>query len=242
MDVSAYAIEARLGGDHWWFEGRRRVLRGVLSTTDLPADPRIYDVGCGSGQNLDVWRSFGDVVAVDPSPVALEWCRDKYDGVLQGTLECLPMASDSVSWLVATDVLEHLEDDAAGAREIARVLTPRSDSLAVVTVPAFAWLWGVQDDATHHFRRYTRAQFRHLLLDAGLRIERLTYFNTLLLPPIALGRLFIRLTGLRPESENNVNAPGVNALLKAVFSSEVAWLRHFDLPAGVSLLALVRKA
>lgn len=239
MDVSAYAIEARLGADHWWFEGRRRILRSLLQDVDRPREPRIYDVGCGSGQNLSLWREFGEVVAVDPSPVALAWCRDKADGVLQGTLEQLPLATDSVNWLVATDVLEHLADDTVGARELARVLQP--GGLGVVTVPAFSWLWGVQDEATHHFRRYSPSQFRQLLTDAGFRIERFSFFNTLLLPVIALGRGLIRITGIRPESENNLNAPGLNGLLKAIFSSEMIWLRHFDLPIGVSLLALVRK-
>ncbi len=241
MDASAYAIEAELGATHWWFEGRRRILRAVLEGVERPDAPRIYDIGPGSGQNLSVWRAYGEVVAVDASPEAIRFCRSRYDGVMQGSLERLPLAADSAQWLVATDVLEHLRDDAAGAREFARVLKPGPRSLGVLTVPAFGWLWGVQDDVTHHFRRYTKRQFASLLRGAGLEIERLTYFNTWLLPPIALGRFLMRTTGMRPESENNLSAPGVNGLLNAIFSSEAAWLRRFDLPLGVSLLAIVRK-
>ncbi len=241
MDAAAYAIEAELGAEHWWFEGRRRILRGVLGRVALPVPSRVYDIGPGSGQNLEVWRQFGEVIAVDPSPEAIHFCQPRYDGVLQGSLERLPIANESADWIVATDVLEHLRDDAAGARELARVLKPDPLALGVVTVPAFSWLWGVQDDVTHHYRRYTKREFAALLRGAGFEVERLTYFNTWLFPVIALGRLLIRLTGLRPESENNVNAPGVNGLLKAIFSSEAVWLRRFDLPVGVSLLAIVRK-
>lgn len=241
MDVAAYTIEAELGARHWWFEGRRRILRSVVEATSRPATPRIFDIGPGSGQNLEVWRHYGDVVAVDPSPEAIRFCAPRYDAATQGSLERLPLANDSVDWLVATDVLEHLRDDGAGARELARVLNPEPHAFAVVTVPAFSWLWGVQDDVTHHYRRYTKREFARVLEEAGLEIERLTYFNTWLFAPIALGRWFMRLTGLRPESENQLNAPGVNAILKAIFASEAAWLRYADLPVGVSLLAIVRK-
>jgi SAM-dependent methyltransferase len=66
-------------------------------------------------------------------------------------------------------VLEHVEDDHAGLREVARVLKP--GGLVAISVPAnpaaFAWA----DQWAGHFRRYTRDAIVDLCAAAGLRVE-----------------------------------------------------------------------
>ncbi|MDP6979157.1 MAG: class I SAM-dependent methyltransferase [Myxococcota bacterium] len=136
MDAAAYAIEAELGAVHWWFEGRRRILRAVVNGVVHPEASGFYDIGPGSGQNLEVWRQFGKVIAVDPSLEAIHLCQGRYDGVLQGSLERLPLANESADWLVATDVLEHLLDDAAGERAPQGDLLERSRLAAAMGPPA----------------------------------------------------------------------------------------------------------
>ena len=68
----------------------------------------------------------------------------------------------------------------------------------------------------------------------------MTYFNTILFPPIAAVRLARRVRpGQAPSrSDFGMTPEGrVNRILAGVFSSEARWLRGRDLPIGVSLLA-----
>jgi 2-polyprenyl-3-methyl-5-hydroxy-6-metoxy-1,4-benzoquinol methylase len=50
MNPELYDAHDRLEDRHWWFEGRRRVIRQVMQRHLLPrAKRRILDVGCGTG-------------------------------------------------------------------------------------------------------------------------------------------------------------------------------------------------
>ena len=80
---------------------------------------------------------------------------------------------------------------------------------------------------------------------AGLPAPELTYFNTLLLPPLAVVRWLARARGPSPEppSDFEKNRPGLaNELLARVFALERHLLRHLNLPVGVSLLATLPRA
>ncbi len=68
-----------------------------------------------------------------------------------------------------------------------------------MAVPAFMFLWGKQDEVSHHHRRYTARSMRRALPQAGFAVDRTSYFNTLLFPPIAAVRVARRL--LRRSSE-----------------------------------------
>jgi SAM-dependent methyltransferase len=241
MEAVTYRIEAQVGEAHWWFQARRRILQDVLQHLPLPARPTIYDLGCGTGHNLIMLQELGEATGIDMSADALAYCRSLgCRSTLEGNLYDLPLADEAADVVVASDILEHLDDDARGAAEIRRVLKQDS-GVAVITVPAFQWLWGTQDDVSHHKRRYTKGEVRALLEGAGLTIEKLTYFNFFLFPPIWLGRLAIKLSKKRIESENTLTSPKLDGLLGGIFASERFWLRRAGFPIGVSVLAIARK-
>src|SRR5256885_8420848 len=102
-----------------------------------------------------------------------------------GTAEAVPFADGSFDLVTALDVLEHLDDDVRALREMARVVTPAG--LIAVTVPAYGWMWGRQDEISHHRRRYTGRSLRKAITAAGLFPRRLTAFNSILFPGIAAG-------------------------------------------------------
>ena len=242
METITYHIEAQVGEAHWWFQARRRILHDVLSHLRLSARPRIYDLGCGTGHNLIMLQELGEATGIDMSADALAYCRELgCRSTLQGNLYALPVSDDSADVVVASDILEHLDDDQRGAAEIHRVLKGDGEGVAVITVPAFQWLWGTQDDVSHHKRRYTKAEVKALLEGAGLTIEKLTYFNCFLFPPIWLGRLAIKFSKAKIESENTLTSPKLNGLLEGIFASERFWLRRSGFPIGVSVLAIARK-
>lgn len=243
MQQHTYSIMYEVEGKHWWFAGRRRIIAGFIEKVcrDLgKARPRILDVGCGTGANLQMLAQFGAAEGVDVSPEALDFCRARgLAQVKQGAAESLPFADASFDLVTGLDVVEHLDDDIAGLGEMRRVLRP--DGRVVLFVPAFMFLWGVQDDISNHRRRYTLPELRQRLGEAGLTIDRASYANITFFVPILIGRVLMRLTGLRPASENNITIGALNGLFGRILGAESWWLRRMSFPFGVSIICVARK-
>jgi SAM-dependent methyltransferase len=233
----------RVEGSHWWFVGRRRILasfvKRIVESLNTP-HPRILDIGCGTGANLEMLADFGEAEGVDVSTEALDFCRTRgLQNVRQGEAEHLPYEDRSFDLVTGLDVVEHLDDDVAGLREMRRVL--RLGGRALLFVPAFMFLWGVQDDISNHRRRYTIADLKKVVRQAGLEVELATYANITFFAPILIGRLIMRLTGLRPTSENNLTVGFLNGVLGRILGAEAAILRHFNFPFGVSIVCVARR-
>src|SRR5947207_7426854 len=215
MQQHTYSIMYEVEEHHWWFIGRRKIIEGFVAAVCCELGkrkPRILDVGCGTGANLQMLGQHGASEGVDVSSEALEFCRARgLSKVKQGAAEALPYEDASFDLVTGLDVVEHLDDDVAGLKEMRRVLRPRGRAL--LFVPAFMFLWGVQDDISHHRRRYTRAGLENVVRAAGFEIERFTYANITFFGPILFGRLLMRLTGFRPASENNLTVGALNGVL-----------------------------
>ena len=244
MEQHTYGIMDEAEGSHWWFVGRRAILESFLRTicTSLiphPSSLKILDVGCGTGANLEMLAQFGTAEGVDVSDDALEFCRKKGLTVQKGLAETLPYDDGSFDLTTALDVIEHLDDDIAGLKEMHRVTKPGGYSL--IFVPAFMWLWGVQDDISNHRIRYTKKQIIERVEKAGFKVERATYANFTFFAPILGGRTIMRLTGIKPESENNVNISALNGVFGKLFGAERFWLNRFNFPFGVSIVVVARK-
>ena len=244
MQQHTYAIMDRVEDKHWWFVGRRAILesfmRGIVAKIGArPSAIRILDVGCGTGANLEMLSQFGEAEGVDVSDDALEFCRGKGLNVQKGLAEKLPYEDGAFDVTTALDVVEHLDDDIAGLKEMFRVT--KSGGYSLIFVPAFMWLWGVQDDISHHRIRYTKSQIIERLEKAGYSIERATYANWTFFAPILAGRTLMKLTGIKPESENNVNVSALNGVFGRIFSSERFWLKNFNFPFGVSIVVVAKK-
>lgn len=248
MQQHTYSIMYEVEGTHWWFAGRRRIIASFVEEIcrkfkqERPQSerPHILDVGCGTGANLELLGQYGEAEGVDVSIDALQFCRARgLEKVRQGEAEKLPYEDGAFDLVTALDVVEHLDDDLAGLREMRRVLRP--GGRALLFVPAFMFLWGVQDDVSHHRRRYTLKELRRVLREAGYEVERATYANLSFFAPILFGRVLMRVTGLRPASENNINVSALNGILGRVLGAESALLRRVNFPFGVSALCVARR-
>lgn len=242
MQQHTYSIMYRVEESHWWFVGRRTILSSFVEriVKALPnAHPRILDVGCGTGANLEMLSNFGSAEGVDVSAEALEFCQTRgLTNVRLGEAEHLPYEDNSFDLVTGLDVVEHLDDDAGGLKEMRRVLRP--NGRALLFVPAFMFLWGVQDDISNHRRRYTLAGLNEVLRRAGFEVERATYANITFFLPILLGRALMRLTGYRPASENNLTVGFMNGILGRILGAEAPLLRHINFPFGVSIVCVAR--
>lgn len=81
----------------------------------------------------------------------------------------LPFASDALSHVICSEVLEHVQDDQAAIREIARVL--RAGGLSYITVPHRKFYFAADDRYVRHFRRYEIDEMTKKLHNAGLSLK-----------------------------------------------------------------------
>ena len=228
---------------HWWFVGRRKIVFEALSLhldrLGVQSNLRILDLGCGTGAMLPHLRRFGAVEGVDADERAIGFCRSRGESHVH-LLESdeLPFGNESFDLVTAFDVLEHIEDDRRALAEARRVLRP--GGTLMITVPAYEWMWGPHDEINNHKRRYGSAEVETKIASSGLELDRLTHFNTLLLPVIAAVRLVRkRLPGRSSRSDFGLGASGpANSILASILSFEARFLRRHDLPVGVSILAM----
>jgi len=241
MNPEEYRQLTRLGETHWWFVGRRRLFKLLLSSK-IRKSPLLLDVGCGVGSNLSLLDSMGfKVIGLDSEMYSLSLTKGRFSTtpLINGNLLSLPFKTNSFEMIIASDVLEHLEEDTFGIKEIHRVL--KQEGEAILTVPAFQFLWGIQDEVGRHKRRYSKNQFIKKIEGEGFEVLRSSYFNFFLFLPILLIRRIIQLFSLKIESENNINSPFLNSIFKAIFSLEPYLLKYLVFPFGVSLFCIVRK-
>src|SRR5918995_286782 len=221
---------------HWWFRGRRRLLTGLLGKVGQARNEslRILDYGCGTAGNTTSYASYGTVIGIEPDAFAVRvaharggafYCRA---GGLQ-----LPFRASTFDVVMASDVLEHIEDDFAAVAEVARVLRPGGS--AIVSVPAHQWLFSYHDRALHHFRRYSKTGLRNLFTSGGLRVRQISYWNTALYPLLCFYRLLQQKRHpALPYSDTRLPPRLVNECLAALLTGEAALLRHVTLPWGLS--------
>jgi SAM-dependent methyltransferase len=242
MDAALYPWIAAVEDTHWWFAGRRAICQGMLDRIKLPAGALILELGCGTGGNFPMLARRGQLYAMDEDESALALAASRRlaklaRGCLPGQI---PFAERRFDLVMMTDVLEHLDDDAASLCAVRSSL--KAGGRLLLTVPALRWLWSEHDATHHHRRRYSATDLRRLLGNAGFSIDYLSYYNFLLFPAIAGVRLLQRFRPATPSgnSRHDLTMPSryLNALLFRTFSCERFVLGRFRLPLGVSLIAL----
>jgi SAM-dependent methyltransferase len=239
MERIVYDRMAELDERHWWYRARRNILAELIRRRiALPENPRILEIGCGTGHNLEMLRRFGrvDGVEIDPAARAIASKRLGHQ-VMDARLPQLAGVDDGAYDLVALlDVLEHVEEDRAALASIAAKLRPEGRIL--ITVPAHPWMWSAHDVVNHHQRRYTRGSLRKVIGEAGLKLEMLSWFNSLLFPLAAGARLAGRVTG-KEDSDDKLPPAPVNRLFELLFGLERYAIGRLPFPPGVSLAAIV---
>lgn len=240
MNPEAYIEMAETESRHWWFVGRRNILSNLLHRLDLPDDARILEVGCGTGGNLEMLGEMGSVRAMELDHAAIELAEAKTSGrfcIKQGACPDQIPYEGPFDLICLFDVLEHIEQDT----ETLSALNSRlaAGGRIILTVPAHQWLWSSHDEHLHHERRYSRSELSRKAASAGLSVQMISYFNTLLFPLAVATRIWNRMTGTETMSGTRLPPRAVNWLLTHTFSLERRLVGRFGLPTGVSLVAIL---
>jgi SAM-dependent methyltransferase len=235
---------ARLEDDHWWFRARRDILdRAVarfVGKTELS-----LTVGVGIMREAEMLAKRTRLVAIDRAridPRCLEVALSA-----QADATAIPFGDSVFDAVFLFDVLEHVDEESKALSEIRRVLRPGGKLL--VTVPAFMFLFGLQDEVSEHKRRYRRGPLVNLLRRSGFQVNYASYFNTLLFPPIAAIRVFRRVFPETRSHDRNgasdfdLRLPlAVETALEKLFSLERHALGKASLPVGISILCSAQRS
>jgi ubiquinone/menaquinone biosynthesis C-methylase UbiE len=139
------------------------------------------EIGSGLGDYALEWAAhFERFTATEADPDRLLLLKERLTATpnVEVRQMLLPTDEENVySAAVSYNVLEHIKDDVAALRSMARLVRP--GGAIVLIVPAFPFAMSPVDVATGHFRRYTRRSMAAALHGAGLRIEHLRYVNAL---------------------------------------------------------------
>lgn len=185
---------------HPWYRTRLVFIQKVL-TDKNPNVTSILDFGCGAGGALAYCKQLGfnQILGMDTSEVCLNATSNR--GVPAQKIEnSIPMLKkESYDIIFVLDVLEHLEDDLSYLIALKNSL--RNGGRLLVTVPAHQFLWSYHDKANNHFRRYSKSQFKDLVGKAELKIVRLRWWNSILLPYFYIYRKVVPHKNTLPGNE-----------------------------------------
>jgi SAM-dependent methyltransferase len=246
MELAEYHRIASAEDSHWWYRSTRTLMRTWLAPW-LRAGIRTLDVGCGPGGNGAWLAEYGDVVALDIEPVALEYITRRGAGQLpvRGDAVRLPVRPASFDIAVAVTVLYHLPCDDAAVGEIAKAVRP--DGAVMLVEPAFDALSRDHDAQTHGLRRYRRDRLAELARVAGLTVQRASYAKSFLVPVAAALAIGHRLrptrgrgaarSDLQPRRADRFVAP----VLARAAAAEDRWLRRHAVGFGTSALVLATR-
>ena len=245
MERSFYKNYFKVEKEHWLMIVRRMIARDNLEANvdKKPGKTKILDFGCGSGLFVNELAEHGyQAYGLDISEEAVKF------GILQGRKNLgvidahkIDFPDNTFDAVFGMAVLEHLEDESWALQEMQRVLKP--GGVVILMVPAYMFLWGIQDEAAHHYRRYTkRSLLKELKESTSLKEVRLSYFNTFLFLPITVFRLVSRAFGIQGrDSDFDINNSFLNKFFFSIFNAERKLLASVSFPFGVSVLAVMKK-
>lgn len=242
MNKEFYKDYFILEKEHWLFKVRRKIFIYFIKKYTKPGSS-IFDFGCGSGYLVgELQRQGYNAYGMDFEKEAIDYgVNSGTNNLVLGKGDKVEYPNESFNLITAFDVLEHIEHEKLVIGELFRILKPGGKM--IITVPAYRWLWGVQDEVSHHFRRYTMGSLRKIFKNLSeLKIVKRTYFNTFLFPPIAIVRLVSRWFELKNrKSDFEMDNRVLSALFYFIFNLEFYFLKFINFPFGVSILLILKK-
>jgi len=232
--------------DSFWFQHRNKVISYFIEQEN-PIN--FLDVGGGNGFQSMMVQNLGiDTIMVEPGINGAQNARNRgVKKIVNGTMSDLESLSVAFHSAGAFDVVEHIEDDIEFLGQMNRLMIPEAP--LYLTVPAFNFLWSVDDVSAGHYRRYTKKKIKRSVEAAGFRLEYCSYFFSATFLPLLLLRAIPSLLGIRRQGElenkqasehksGGVLLSIVNAIL--AFEKKILSM-GLSIPFGSSIIVVARK-
>ena len=197
----------------------------------LPPQGLLFDIGGGNGHVARALTDAGfPTGVVEPGATGADNAYDRgIRPVIRATTRTARFRPGVLPAVGTFDVIEHVEADGDFLAEIHRLMAV--GGRLYLTVPAYRWLWSVDDVRAGHHHRYTMRRLRSMVGAAGFEVEYATYlFRFLMLPVLALRTIPSRL-GLRRTA---TDATGDHRMPGGVAGRVLGWLmrREYAIVAG----------
>ena len=241
MNKYLYPDLYELEDKHWWHIAKRKTCLQLIGKYLKVKNPKILDVGCGTGKNVEEFSKLGKAFGLDSSPEAIKFCKEKRNlaNISLGEAEKTGFDDAEFDLVSMLDVLEHT-DDARTIKEARRIL--KDDGFLLITVPAYQWMWSKWDVALHHKRRYTKVQIIEVLKKNGFEVLAASYlYSFLLLPVFVVRKIKNVLGGKTYSSDFKIGLPLVDKILGFVANFERVVALTIGIPFGLSIIVLARK-
>ena len=242
MDAQSEFDDLRRDNESWWYTTRRTLLReAVAQAVHGKREARVLDLDCTAQLEFDDAALYR-VCNLHESLKSLAFRQMEGDANLVcSRIEELGVASNSFDAIVAGDVLQSCPDDLAALREMRRVL--KDGGLLCLTVPAYSFLWGEDDEARGHQRRYTVSELRRKVTTSGLHVHRASYFVASALAPLVVGRAAKNIFHKSIEQHEHYPRPSrvANAAMSALANGERHLMHYINLPFGTRVVCWALK-
>jgi SAM-dependent methyltransferase len=248
MNPAEFAHIAEAEERFWWYEGMREIMFGLLDPYAKSRQfERVLEAGCGTGHFARVLaRRYGwKIFPVDLAREGLAYARGAGQTRLaQANVAALPYRDGSFDLVSCMDVVVHFpegEEDRP-LRELARVL--KTAGILVLRVSALPGLRSRHSEYVLERQRFTRRRLIRAIEQAGVRVLRCSYANSLLAPiAFVKFRLWEPLTRQPPGSGVAPGPEWQNKLLALPLRLEARWLgAGLNFPLGQSLILIGEKA
>jgi SAM-dependent methyltransferase len=240
MDEICYHQARELEDTYWWFVGKRMCIDRFIPWGKVLS---AVDLGCGTGSTIGyLQKRIKRVVGIDMNPFALAYSRQR--GIVK-LIRCdssaIALKDRSADLVIASELLEHVQDECLTLQEIHRVLI--AGGRVIITVPAFRFLWGAHDEVSHHLRRYTHASLKKVCSDSGFRVLRISYLHFSIFIPALLIRTFKRISrGRSLGGSDFCRVPAcINWAMIKIYALESLFLSRHSFPFGASLIGVLEK-
>jgi len=228
---------------YWWHLTRYHYALALINTykNRSRSKIRLADLGCGTGGFLRFLKKNGynGLVGYDQCDLGKnELHRHQIQIEKINFSSSFKLNERPFDIITVMDVLEHIADEKTFICSLKENLA--STGLLLVTVPAFQHLNSFWDEKLGHYRRYSRANIKSLLTEADFELLTCSYFFSFLYP----GALIRKLAGSNKGSAK-CEFPRVpnmlNDFLIFLGKIEQKLMGHYQIPFGVSVVALARK-
>jgi len=241
MDTQVEFEGLRRETSSWWYIARRKLLReAVAQALRDTRETRVLDIG-GSAELSSAEPQVRALNAHPSLPVLafqqIQGCRN----LVCTSLEELAFSSNSFDVIVAGDILQTVPDDLSALRELRRVL--KDGAMLCLTVPAYPSLWGEEDEARGHRRRYTATELRRKLNNAGYNVTRVSYLVASGFLPAFIERIGknIFTKSIDRYRRSARHSKSTDTAMVVLLDLERHLIRYINLPFGTRVVCWARK-
>ena len=247
MELNEYKTLAMVESHHWWLKFLHRKVLDLLLNEFKNKDRKlsILDIGCGTGglmQFLSNYPTYFDLVGCEPNSWAAEFSKKRGLKVYNCSLNHLDTTKNKYDVILCMDVFYHKNIDPI--HDISSIYDLiQTNGLLLFNVAAMPCLTRAHDIRVMGSRRFLKTELRDLILDTGLAIKSLYYWNSLLTPIILISILKERIINNFSVKQTSMSLPPklINLALFLILRLESLILKFIKLPFGSSLFLEARK-